>query len=75
MHTYTQMCILDGNAYEARCADPGTERDEDVESCALLANNKGQPLLVGGQGASHNAAHKVVVQLIVCCIVVVYRGM
>lgn len=65
------MCILDGNAYEAKCADPGMELDEDLESCALLQNNKTQALLVAGQGGSHTPTHKVAVQLVVrviaCC--------
>lgn len=65
-HLTAQMCILDGNAYDAKCSEPGTERDEDLDSCALLQNNKGQPLLVAGQGASHNAEQKVVIQLSVC---------
>ncbi len=70
MHTATararlppQMAILDGNAYDAKCLEAGQERDEDLESCSLLLNNKGTALLQPGASASHSAQHKVVVQL------------
>lgn len=59
------MCILDGNAYEAKCTEAGTEQDDDLESCALLQNNKTQALLVAGQGGVHTATYKVAVQLVV----------
>ena len=58
-----QMAILDGNAYDAKCLEAGQERDEDLESCSLLLNNKGTALLQPGASASHSAQHKVVVQL------------
>jgi hypothetical protein len=35
-----QMSILDGNQYDTRSPDSGTERDEDLEACSLLMNNK-----------------------------------
>lgn len=59
------MCILDGNAYDAKCLEAGQERDEDLDACSLLTNNKVQPLLTPGSAASHNAHSKVVVQLVV----------
>lgn len=59
------MCILDGNAYDAKCLEAGQERDEDLDACSLLVNNKTQPLLLPSGAAAHNAAHKVVVQLTV----------
>ena len=58
-----QMAILDGNAYDAKCLEAGQERDEDLESCSLLLNNKGTALLQPGASASHSTQHKVVVQL------------
>lgn len=39
---YLQMCILDGNAYDAKCLEAGQEREEDLDGCALLLNNKVQ---------------------------------
>ena len=60
------MCILDGNAYDAKCLEAGQERDDDLDACALLVNNKAQPLLSPAGAAAHNAASKVVVQLTVC---------
>lgn len=60
-----QMCILDGNAYDAKCLEAGHERDQDLDACSLFVNNKGQPLLAPTGAAGHNADHKVVVQLIV----------
>jgi hypothetical protein len=59
------MCILDGNAYDAKCLEAGQERDEDLDACSLLCNNKLQPLLVPGSAASQNSQSKVVVQLVV----------
>lgn len=35
-----QMCILDGNAYDAKCLEAGQEREEDLDGCSLLLNNK-----------------------------------
>lgn len=61
----TQMAILDGNAYDAKCLEAGQERDEDLEACSLLHNNKQQALLVPSGAAGHNAQAKVVVQLAV----------
>ena len=41
---FVQMCILDGNAYDVKCLEAGLERDEDLDACSLLLNNKvGQP--------------------------------
>ena len=60
-----QMCILDGNAYDAKCLEAGQERDEDLDACSLLVNNKMQPLLSPSGAASHNPQSKVVVQLTV----------
>ena len=57
------MAVLDGNAYDAKCLEAGHERDEDLESCSLLINNKGTALLQPGASASHSLQHKVVVQL------------
>ena len=37
---HLQMCILDGNAYDAKCLEAGTEREEDLDGCSLLLNNK-----------------------------------
>ena len=63
MSLLPQMAILDGNAYDAKCLEAGAERDEDLESCALLLNNKGTALLQPGASASHSNQHKVIVQL------------
>jgi hypothetical protein len=60
---HLEMCILDGNAYDAKCLEAGQERDEDLDACSLLVNNKTQPLLLPSGAATHNASHKVVVQL------------
>lgn len=57
------MAVLDGNAYDAKCLEAGHERDEDLDSCSLLLNNKGTALLQPGASASHSLQHKVVVQL------------
>ena len=62
---YLQMCILDGNAYDAKCLEAGQERDEDLDACSLLVNNKTQPLLSPSGAATHNSFSKVVVQLTV----------
>ena len=59
------MCILDGNAYDAKCLEAGQERDEDLEACSLLINNKQQALLVPSAIASHSPTAKVIVQLTV----------
>ena len=45
-----QMCVLDGNAYDTKLVEAGEEREEDLESCALLLNNKAQALLAAGPG-------------------------
>lgn len=60
---HLEMCILDGNAYDAKCLEAGAERDDDLDTCSLLLNNKGTPLLQPGASASHSNGHKVVVQL------------
>lgn len=39
------------------------ERDDDLDSCSLLLNNKSTPLLQPGGSGSHTGDHKVVVQL------------
>lgn len=59
------MCILDGNAYDAKCLEAGQEREKDLDACSLFANNKGQPLLAPSGAASHNQEAKVVVHLAV----------
>ena len=59
------MCILDGNAYDAKCLEAGVERDDDLDSCSLLLNNKSTPLLQPGGSGSHTPDHKVLVQLLV----------
>eukprot|EP00884_Botryococcus_braunii_P005248 jgi/Botrbrau1/14724/Bobra.0108s0071.2 len=61
---HLEMCILDGNAYDAKCLEAGQERDEDLDACSLLSNNKMQPLLTPGSAASHNSQSKVIVQLV-----------
>lgn len=59
-----EMCVLDGNQYDARCSErPGEERIEDLEACALLLNNKASALLVPGAGGSLNGDNKVIVSL------------
>lgn len=35
-----QISILDGNSYDAKCLEAGHEREEDLQSCLLLENNK-----------------------------------
>ena len=35
-----QMCILDGNAYDNKCLETGQEREDDLDACSLLLNNK-----------------------------------
>ena len=62
---HVQMSILDGNAYDAKCLEAGQERDEDLEACSLLINNKQQALLVPSAVASHSPTAKVIVQLTV----------
>lgn len=57
------MCILDGNAYDAKCLEAGVERDDDLDSCSLLLNNKSTPLLQPGGSGSHTPDNKVLVQL------------
>lgn len=44
------MCVLDGNAYDNKVVEAGEEREEDLEACALLLNNKAQALLMTGPG-------------------------
>ena len=61
-----QICVLDGNSYDAKCLEAGQERDDDLDACSLLINNKNQPLLAPGSGGIHNASQKVVVGLSVC---------
>ena len=34
------MSILDGNAYDNKCLETGQEREDDLDACALLLNNK-----------------------------------
>lgn len=60
-----ELCVLDGNQYDTRCAEnAGVERPEDVDACALLLNNKASALLVPGPGGTHNADNMVVVPLV-----------
>ena len=58
-----QMSVLDGNAYDAKCLESGEERCDDLDSAALLLNNKAQPLLMPGTGGAHNASNRVVMQV------------
>ena len=58
--------MLDGNSYDAKCLEAGQERDDDLDACSLLINNKNQPLLAPGSGGIHSASQKVVVGLSVC---------
>ena len=51
-----EVLVLDGNAYDARCAEAGAEREGDLAACALLLNNRGAPLLAFGGGAAAAAA-------------------
>lgn len=44
------MCVLDGNMYDTKVVEAGEERDQDLEACALLLNNKAQALLSAGPG-------------------------
>ena len=60
-----QMCILDGNAYDSKCLEMGVERDDDLDGCSLMLNNKQTPLLAHGASGSHSDNHKVAVQLTV----------
>ncbi|KAK9846825.1 hypothetical protein WJX84_002893 [Apatococcus fuscideae] len=60
---HLEMSILDGNAYDNKCLETGQERDDDLDACSLLLNNKIQPLLAPGNGGAHNAGHKVTVGL------------
>lgn len=39
------------------------ERDDDLDSCSLLLNNKSTPLLQPGGSGSHTPDNKVLVQL------------
>jgi hypothetical protein len=45
------MCVLDGNTYDQKVVEAGEEREDDLEACALLLNNKAQALLQTGPGA------------------------
>lgn len=51
-----EVCVLDGNAYDARCVESGAEREGDLDACALLLNNRGAPLLAFGGGGGASAA-------------------
>ena len=59
------MVVLDGNAYDAKCLEMGAERDGELDSCALLLNNKQAPLLAAGPSATYTDHHRVIVQLAV----------
>lgn len=59
-----ELCILDGNLYDARCSErPGEDLGNDLESCTLVLNNKASALLVPGPGGSLNSENKVVVPI------------
>ena len=58
---HLEVCVLDGNAYDARCLEAGTERGTDLDAAALLLNNKGAPLL--GAGGGHAADGRVILHL------------
>ncbi|KAH7619140.1 hypothetical protein Ndes2526B_g06092 [Nannochloris sp. 'desiccata'] len=60
-----ELCILDGNAYDARCSErPGEDIGNDVDTCTLLLNNKASALLVPGPGGTQSADNKVIVPLV-----------
>jgi hypothetical protein len=61
---HLEVCILDGNAYDARCLETGAERGADLAACGLLTNNKGGPLLGAGPGGTHAPDGRVIVQLV-----------
>ncbi|KAK9840330.1 hypothetical protein WJX74_007747, partial [Apatococcus lobatus] len=60
---HLEMSILDGNAYDNKCLETGQEREDDLDACSLLLNNKIQPLLAPGNGGAHNPGHQVTVGL------------
>jgi hypothetical protein len=45
VHVPMQVCILDGNKYNARCREVGEQRLEILEECEVLHNQKRDPLL------------------------------
>lgn len=51
MPCVTQMCVLDGNLYDAKVAEAGEEREDDLDAAVLPLNNKASPLLAAGPGA------------------------
>jgi Calmodulin binding protein-like len=60
-----ELCILDGNAYDARCSErPGEDIGNDVDACTLVLNNKASALLVPGPGGSQSPDNKVIVPLV-----------
>ncbi len=71
------MLVLDGNAYDAKCLEIGAERDGELDSCALVLNNKQAPLLAAGPSATYTDHHRVVVQVAVRSppgVLAAYRG-
>ena len=60
-----ELCILDGNLYDNRCAErPGEDLGYDLDTCTLVLNNKASALLVPGPGGTLNSENKVVVPLV-----------
>lgn len=60
------MSILDGNAYDTKSKEMGSEHEDDLEACLLPVNNRTQPLLASSSAsAGHNAASRVVAPLTV----------
>lgn len=65
-----EMCILDGNLYDNRFMDPNRAQqeasadiDSELDACALMMNNKQQPLLISGGGVVNDSAGRVILQL------------
>ena len=60
-----ELCILDGNQYDLRCAEhPGEDvTGAELDACCLSNNNKLSALLVPGPGGTLNSDNRVVVPL------------
>ena len=59
-----ELCILDGNQYDARCAErAGEELENELDSCMLLLNNKAGALLSPGNGGTLTTENKVLLPL------------
>ncbi|KAK9793199.1 hypothetical protein WJX73_002582 [Symbiochloris irregularis] len=61
---HLEMSILDGNAYDTKCTETGSEHDDDLDACSLFVNNRTQPLLAPGTAAAaNNSSSRVVAPL------------